>query len=58
MQIKDLPLPPRAVIAAVLRRGEMVIPRGNVTLRADDEVLAICDAEAARQLAVLFGKPR
>ena len=57
MEIKDLPLPPQAVIAAVLRRGEMVVPRGNVKLRAGDEVLAICDADAARQLAVLFGKP-
>lgn len=53
--IKDLTMPPGAVIAAVLRRGEMVIPRGAVVLEADDEILAICDADAARQLAMLFG---
>jgi trk system potassium uptake protein TrkA len=53
--IKDLKMPPGAVIAAVLRKGEMVIPRGGVVLEADDEILAICDAEAARQLAMLLG---
>lgn len=53
--IKDLALPAGAVIAAVLRRGEMVIPRGGVVLQADDEILAICDADSARELATLLG---
>ncbi len=53
--IKDLALPSGAVIAAVLRRGDLVIPRGGVVLRADDEILAICDPDAARELAIVLG---
>jgi trk system potassium uptake protein TrkA len=55
--IKDLPLPPNCVIAAVIRRGDIVIPRGPLTLEPADEVLAIVDAEGADDLAALFGAP-
>jgi trk system potassium uptake protein TrkA len=55
--IKDLPLPPNSVIAAIIRQGEIVIPRGPLTFEVDDEVLAITDAEGADELAVLFGRP-
>lgn len=56
--IKDLPLPPSSVIAAIIRHGEIVIPRGPLKLEIDDEVLAIVDPEAAEELAELFGRPR
>ncbi len=55
--IKDLPLPPNSVIAAIIRQGEIVIPRGPLAFEADDEVLAITDAEGAEELAALFGRP-
>lgn len=55
--IKDLPLPRNSVIAAIIRKGEIVIPRGPLPLQAEDEVLAIVDAEAAPELAALFGPP-
>jgi trk system potassium uptake protein TrkA len=55
--IKDLPLPNSCVITAVLREGELVIPRGVVTLAAGDEVLALVDSEDAEVLAELFGRP-
>jgi trk system potassium uptake protein TrkA len=55
--IKDLPLPPRSVIAAIIRQGEIVIPRGPLTFEVDDEVLAIVDAEGADELASVFGRP-
>jgi trk system potassium uptake protein TrkA len=55
--IKDLPLPPNSVIAAIIRQGEIVIPRGPLTFEAGDEVLAITDAEGAEELAALFGRP-
>ena len=55
--IKDLPLPPNSVIAAIIRHGEIVIPRGPLTFETDDEVLAITDAEGADELAELFGRP-
>ncbi len=56
--VKDLPIPPHSVIAAVIRRGEILIPRGALEFQADDEVLAICDSKAAEELAALFGRAR
>jgi trk system potassium uptake protein TrkA len=56
--IKDLPLPPNSVIAAIIRHGEIVIPRGPLCLEVGDEVLAIVDPQAAEELALLFGRPR
>jgi trk/ktr system potassium uptake protein len=41
--IKDMPLPATCVIAAIIRKGEVLIPRGDLTLQAEDEVLAIVD---------------
>jgi trk system potassium uptake protein TrkA len=54
--IKDLNLPPNCVIAAVIRQGEIVIPRGPLRLEPADEVLAIVDAEGADDLAKLFSE--
>ncbi len=53
--LRDLALPANAIIAAIIRQGEMVIPRGLVAFQAGDEVLAIVDAEGAERLAMLFG---
>jgi trk system potassium uptake protein TrkA len=58
LAIKDLPLPPNSVIAAVIRKGEIVIPRGPLRLEPGDEVLAIVDADGADDLAALFGNPK
>ncbi len=55
--IKDLPLPDQCLLAAIVRRGEMILPRGTTVLQAGDEVLAIVDAEGAEQLAALFAAP-
>jgi trk system potassium uptake protein len=56
--LKDLPLPPNSVIAAILRQDEMHIPRGITQFQAGDEVLAIVDREGAEELARLFGEPQ
>lgn len=53
--IKDLNLPANCVIAAIIRKGEVIVPRGVTTLEFEDEVLAITDPEGARQLANIFG---
>ncbi|KAF0111630.1 MAG: TrkA-N protein [Chloroflexi bacterium] len=55
--IKDLKLPATCVVAAIIRKGEVIVPRGVTTLEVEDEVLAITDAEGARQLADLFAFP-
>lgn len=52
--IKDLHLPEKCVIAAIIRSGEVVLPRGITVFEAGDEVLAITDREGAQQLAELF----
>jgi trk system potassium uptake protein len=57
VEIRDLPLPPNAVIAAIIRRGEIVIPRGLTAFEVGDEVLAIVDHEGADDLAALFTPP-
>jgi trk system potassium uptake protein TrkA len=53
--IQDLPLPHNCVIAAIIRKGEIVVPRGLTTLEVADEVLAVVDSEGADELARLFG---
>lgn len=55
--IKDLHLPEQCVIAAIIRRGEIQIPRGITTFEAGDEVLAVVGADAADDLAALFARP-
>ncbi|MCX6054038.1 MAG: NAD-binding protein [Chloroflexi bacterium] len=54
MAIKDLNLPANCVVAAIIRQGEVIVPRGGTTLQVEDEVLAISDGEGAKQLADLF----
>jgi len=57
MAIKDLRLPEHCVIAAVIRKGEVIVPRGVTIFDVDDEVLAITDAASAPQLVNLFADP-
>ncbi len=56
--IKDLGLPEECVIAAIIRKGKVVLPRGNAVFEAEDEILAITDPEGARQLAELLAPVR
>jgi len=55
--IKDLTLPEECVIAAIIRKGKMVVPRGVTVMEAGDEVLAVTDRQGAEQLAALFAPP-
>jgi len=55
--IKDLALPESCVIAAIIRHGKIIVPRGTTTLEVDDEVLAVTDRSGADQLAALFAPP-
>jgi trk system potassium uptake protein TrkA len=54
LAIKDIDIPERCNIAAIIREGELIVPRGVTILNAGDEVLAVTDAEGAEQLARLF----
>ena len=52
--IKDLSMPDNVVIAAIIRHGKMVLPRGMTSFESGDEVLAITDRKGAGFLAALF----
>jgi len=57
MALKDLGLPDQCVIAAIIRNGQITLPRGTSKLEEFDEVLAITDTEGAKLLAVLLEPP-
>ncbi len=56
MAIKDLGLE-HVVIAAIIRQGEVIVPRGVVAFEAGDEVLAVADSDGAQKLAELLARP-
>jgi len=56
--IKDLGLPEECVIAAIIRKGKVVLPRGNAVFEAEDEILAITDPDGAHRLAELLAPIR
>jgi len=41
--LKEMRLPPTCVIAAVIRKGKVITPHGQMTFEAEDEVLAVVD---------------
>ncbi|MCS6909489.1 MAG: NAD-binding protein [Anaerolineales bacterium] len=53
--LKDLPLPNECVIAAIIRKGKMLIPRGTMTFEEGDEVLAVVHNDSLNVLKALFG---
>jgi len=56
-QIKDLGLPDSCVIAAIIRHGQITLPRGTSIFEEADEVLAVTDVEGAQELARLLEPP-
>ena len=57
VQIKDLGLPEHVVIAAIIRKGEIIVPRGITTFEAGDEVLLFSDSDGADRIKELFEIP-
>jgi trk system potassium uptake protein TrkA len=55
--IKDLGLPDHCVIAAIIRHGEVIVPRGVTLFEVGDEVLAVTNDDGAEQLAQLLAPP-
>lgn len=54
----NLPLPVDCALAAIIRRGELQIPRADFILEADDEVLAVIHTDQAAALAALLSDGR
>jgi trk system potassium uptake protein TrkA len=55
--LKDLDLAEHCVIAAIIRDGVMTLPRGDSTLQADDEIIAVASPEGAKKLSDLLAFP-
>ena len=53
--IRDLDIPVESAVTAVIRRGKLLIPRGDLVFQANDEVLALVHSSRLSQLAVLLG---
>ena len=55
--LKDMDLAEHCVIAAIIRDGKMTLPRGDSTLKQDDEIIAVASPEGAQRLAELLAFP-
>jgi trk system potassium uptake protein TrkA len=53
--VGDLSFPPRCALAAIIRKGELTIPRGDVVLQTADEILAVIHSDEISQLATILG---
>lgn len=56
--ISELALPPECVFIATIRKGNLIIPRGDVVLQPADEILAIVHSSQVSELAALLGPAR
>jgi trk system potassium uptake protein TrkA len=55
--VRDLDLPGDCVLGALLRQGQLVLPRGPAVLQAGDEVLAMVHSWRTSALAAILGRP-
>jgi trk system potassium uptake protein len=55
--LKNMELAEHCVIAAIIRDGVMTLPRGDSTLQAEDEIIAVASPEGAQKLADLLAFP-
>jgi len=55
--IADLGLPRGATVVAVVREGDLVVPRGDTTLQVGDEVLLLVTGEAEDEVRSLLVAP-
>jgi trk system potassium uptake protein TrkA len=53
--IRDLSLPEECVLVGIIRKGELLIPRGNTVLQPNDMVIALANVSRMSMLAALLG---
>jgi trk system potassium uptake protein len=53
--ISDLEVPKECVITAVIRKGKLIIPRGDLVLLPEDEVLSVIHSSLIASLADILG---
>jgi trk system potassium uptake protein len=57
VELKDMDLAEHCVIAAIIRDGVMTLPRGDSTLQAEDEIIAVASPEGAKDASDLLAFP-
>jgi trk system potassium uptake protein TrkA len=53
--LRDLHLPHECVLTAIIRKDELIIPRGDTVLHANDEILGLAHVSMLKTLADIFG---
>ena len=53
-RIQDIKIPSTAIIATVMRHGEVMTATGNLQLQADDRVLVFCHPNAVKKIHSIF----
>jgi trk system potassium uptake protein len=56
--IRDLTLPDECVLVAILRKGQLLVPKGETILQPADEILALVHASKVSQLAALLARTK
>ena len=54
--ISNLGVPAECVITAVIRKGKLIIPRGDLVLMPEDEVLSVIHSSHIAELAEILGQ--
>jgi trk system potassium uptake protein TrkA len=55
-KIADLEIPSECVLAAIIRKGKMIIPHGDTILQPADEIIAIVHTSQVTQLATTLAR--
>ena len=55
-RVDELDLPGNSVLAAIIRKGDLIVPDSSTVLQSADEVLAVVLSAQKPQLASLFGR--
>lgn len=55
--LKDMGFADHCVVAVIIRDGVMTLPRGDSTLQADDEIIAVASPEGTKKLSEMLAFP-
>jgi trk system potassium uptake protein TrkA len=55
IMLKDLTLPSGSLIISIVRKENLMIPNGLTVFRANDEIVAVCDSKAGKELQRTLG---
>jgi trk system potassium uptake protein TrkA len=53
--LKDLALPKEALVTTIVRDNDIIVPRGDTVIRANDRLIVICKMEEVPAVKKLFG---